>query len=77
MPEVLGATNNMSLTGVIWDKKDKEYLINYLELKAGYLAIKTYKSSWERCKYIRIRSDSTTAIAYINNTEDYQILVTI
>ena len=67
----------MSLTGVIWDKKDKEYLINYLELKAVYLAIKTYKSSWECCKHIRIRSDSTTAIAYINNTEDYQILVTI
>ena len=62
-----GATNNISPTGGIWDKKDKEYHINYLELKAIYLAIKAYRSSWEGCKHIRIRSDNTTAIAYINN----------
>ena len=62
-----GATSNISPTGRIWDNKDKEYHINYLELKTIYLSIKVYKSSWEGCKYIRIRSDSTTAIAYINN----------
>ena len=57
----------ISPTGGIWDKKDKEYHINYLELKAIYLAIKASKSSWEGCKHIRIRSDNTTTIAYINN----------
>ena len=62
-----GATYNISPTGGIWDKKDKEYHINYLELKAIYLAIKAYRSSWEGCKHIRVRSDNTTAIAYINN----------
>ena len=61
------ATNNISPTGGIWDKKDKEYHINYLELKAINFAIKAYKSSWEGCKHIRIRSDNTTAIAYFNN----------
>ena len=34
---------------------------------AIYLAIKAYRSSWEGCKHIRIRSDNITAIAYINN----------
>ena len=36
-------------------------------MKAIYLAIKAYRSSWEGCKHIRIRSDNTTAIAYFNN----------
>ena len=57
-------TNNISLGG-IWG--NKEYHINYLELKAIYLAIIAYRNSWEVCKHIRIRSDNTTAIAYINN----------
>ena len=36
-------------------------------MKAIYLAIKAYRSSWEGCKHLRIRSDDTTAIAYIIN----------
>ena len=44
-----GATNNISPNGGILDNKDKEYHINYLELKAFYLAIKAYKCSWEGC----------------------------
>ena len=46
---------------------EKEYHINYLELKAIYLAVIAYRHSWEFCKHIRVRSDNTTAIAYINN----------
>ena len=65
-----GATDNISLLEEYGTKKDKEYHINYLKLKAIYLAIKAYRSSREVCKYIRIRSDNTTAIAYINNMED-------
>ena len=64
------ANYNISPTAGIWDKKDKEYHINYLELKAIYLAIKAYRNSWEGCKHIRIRSDNTTAIAHINNMRD-------
>ena len=45
----------------------KNIVINYLELKTIYLAIKAYRNSWEGCKHIRIRSDSTTATTYINN----------
>ena len=44
-----------------------EYHINYLELKAIYLAITAYRNSWAGCKHIRIRSDNRYAIAYINN----------
>ena len=65
-----GATDNISLLEEYGTKKDKECHINYLKLKAIYLAIKAYRSSREVCKYIRIRSDNTTAIAYINNMED-------
>ena len=43
------------------------YHINYLELKAIHVAIKAYSNLWKRCKHIRIRSDNTTAIAYVNN----------
>ena len=41
--------------------------MNYLELKAIHLAIKAYSYLWKGCKHIRIRSDNTTAIAYVNN----------
>ena len=47
----------------------KAYHINYLELKAIHLAIKAYSNLWKGCKHIRIRSDNTTAIAYVNNME--------
>ena len=45
----------------------KTYHINCLELKAIYLAIKAYNNLLKGCKHIRIRSDNTTAIAYVNN----------
>ena len=48
-----GANNNINPTGGIWDKKGKEYHINYLELKSIYLGIKAYRNSWEGCKHIR------------------------
>ena len=44
-------------------------LLNYLELKAIHLAIKAYSNLWKRCKYIRIRSDNTKAVTYINSME--------
>ena len=41
--------------------------INYLELKAAYLAGKSYRSYWLGKKHIQVKSDNTTAIVYINN----------
>ena len=40
--------------------------INFLELKAAFLAVKAYLGKNEY-KHIRIRSDNSTAIAYINH----------
>ena len=37
-------TNNISPDGGIWDKNDKEYYINCLELTAIYLAIKANRN---------------------------------
>ena len=58
---------NIISPGRIWGGEGGEHHINYLELKAIYLAITAYRNSWAGCKHIRIRSDNTNAIAYINN----------
>ena len=57
----------MNPTEGIWSEHCKLYHINYLELKAIHLAIKAYSYLWKGCKYIKIRSDDTTVIAYANN----------
>ena len=62
-----GATDGVNPTGGIWSEYYKAYHINYLELKAIHLAIKAYSNLWKGCKHIRIRSDNTTAIAYVSN----------
>ena len=41
--------------------------INYLDLYAIKHAITNYREMWQGCKLIRIRSNNTTAIAYIHN----------
>ena len=51
----------------MWLEHYKAYQINYLELKAIHLFIKTYSNLWKGCKHIRIRSDNTTKVAYVNN----------
>ena len=40
--------------------------ISYLELKEIHFAIKSYYKKWAGAKHLRIRSDNTTAIAYVN-----------
>ena len=32
-----------------------------------HLAIKAYSNLWKDCKHIRVRSENTTVIAYVNN----------
>ena len=60
-----GATDGHSPTGGRWGLSEKTH-INVLELKAAFLAIKAYCSSTV-FKHVRIRSDNSTAIAYINH----------
>ena len=62
-----GATDGVNPTGGICSEHYKAYDINYLELKAIHLVIKTYSYLWKGYKYIRTRSDNTTPIAYVNN----------
>ena len=54
-----------------WGKwlKNQEYQINYLELKAIFLAVRAQQRYWRGNRHIQIKSDNTTAIAYVNNME--------
>ena len=62
-----GATDVGSTpTGGRWADTTNQH-INYLELKAIRFAIKPYYKRWAGAKHIAIRSDNTTAAAYINN----------
>ena len=47
--------------------EEKENHINYLELKAIYLAGTSYRRYWLGKKHIQVNSNNTTVIAYNNN----------
>ena len=49
-----------------WSLNEQDMDINCLELKAIKLAIKSFSPLYNRCKHIRVMSDNTSAIAYIN-----------
>ena len=61
------ATDGINRTGGIWPEHYKACHIKYFELKAIRLAIKAYSYLWKGCKHIRMRSDNTTEIAYVNS----------
>ena len=61
-----GATNGCFPIGERWDANEQSH-INFLELKAVFLALNRYYKSWKGSRHIRIKSDNTTAIAYLNN----------
>ena len=61
-----GATDSVSPIGGKWEKHENGH-INFLELKAILKAIQGYHLYWQGRKHIRIKSDNTTAIAYVNN----------
>uniref|UniRef100_A0A2H1W6Z8 SFRICE_006226 n=1 Tax=Spodoptera frugiperda TaxID=7108 RepID=A0A2H1W6Z8_SPOFR len=48
-----------------WNRNDIKYYINYLELLAAFIGLKTFASENSDCE-ILLRIDNTTAIAYIN-----------
>ena len=47
--------------------EEKGNHINYPELKAIYLVVRSYRRYWLGKRLIQVKSDNTTAIAYINN----------
>ena len=61
-----GATDGFFPIGERWDTNELSY-INFLELKAVFLAFNRYYRSWKGSRHIRIKSDNTTAIVYLNN----------
>ena len=60
-----GAIVNSMKTGGIWDQYDKQAHINYLETKAIELGLKSLCKNVSNC-HIRIRTDSSTAMTYVN-----------
>lgn len=60
-----GAFCNNSRTGGGWTDSELEFHINYLELLAVFLGLKTYARDRYSCN-ILLRVDNTTAISYIN-----------
>lgn len=61
-----GAVYNDTSTGGQWSNDEISCHINELELKAIYFGLKSYFSQLTDC-HIRIRSDNTTAVTYVNN----------
>ena len=61
-----GATDGCFPTEGRWGANEQSH-INFLELKAVFLALNRYYESWKGSRHIRIKSDNTTAIAYLNN----------
>ena len=62
----MGATDGNSPTNDKWIEEKGNH-INYLELKAIFLAVKSYSRYWLGKKHVQVKSDNTTAVAHINN----------
>ena len=60
-----GAVCSDHKTGGCWDLDEQQYHINYLESKAVLLGLKSLCSGAQN-KHIRIQSDNTTTVAYLN-----------
>ena len=60
------AAHQSSQTNGRWSQKESLQHINYLELKATFLALKTVLKGKSHVT-VSMQIDSTTAIAYINN----------
>ena len=61
-----GITDGVSPSGGIWSINESIMHINWLELKAIEIGVMSY-TRYPHPRHIRIMSDNTTAIAYINN----------
>ena len=57
-----GAVSGVQKTGGLWSLEEQAFHINYLELKAVFLGLKSLLSNVHN-KHIRIQSDKTTTVA--------------
>lgn len=62
-----GAVMNDIKTGGRWNYDEKENHINYLELLAVFYALKAFQCQWNKFNHVKILSDNTTAVSYINH----------
>ena len=60
-----GAVCNGTKTGGPWGKDEADFHINYLEMKAVLLGLKSLCNNTTG-KHIRVQSDNTTTVSYIN-----------
>lgn len=66
------ACNDNSLGGP-WTLEESKKHINYLELLAAFIGLKTYAVNYRNCQ-ILLRIDNTTAISYINRMGGVQFI---
>lgn len=66
-----GGYSNGERTHGFWLESDKNYHINYLELKALFFVLKHFANNMSNCN-ILCRVDNTTAMAYINKMGSIQ-----
>jgi ribonuclease HI len=62
-----GAVMNDSKTGGRWNYDERENHINYLELLAVFYALKAFQWQLKKFNHVKILSDNTTAVSYINH----------
>lgn len=60
-----GASCENETASGLWNDEERKQHINFLELSAAYLALKTFCQDINNCE-ILIRIDNTTAVSYIN-----------
>ena len=58
-------TGNQTIQG-LWSNEEKTLHINFLELKAAFLALQAFTVNQRDCTVL-LRMDNTTAVAYVNN----------
>ena len=61
-----GAVLDGNNTGGLWSPLEQESHINYLEMKAVLLGLKSLCKDWHEV-HICVQSDNTTTVAYINS----------
>ena len=61
----VGATNGQDQTGRLWSAMESTQHINYLELLAVFLALKSFEKDLSHC-IVLVKSDNILAVTYIN-----------
>ena len=60
-----GAVCGDTSTGGFWNLEEQRYHINFLELKAVLLGLKSLCGTFSE-KHVLVQSDNTTTVAYLN-----------